>query len=187
MSLFFSYSMFFLSFAPLWISVAFIDIRNIVVSDKCLYTEWISIAAILLASIISLGVILFALNTRNTTGAQPYTIRSVKEKKIITAEYLLSYILPLFAFDFTRWDSVVLFLVFYVTLGFICIRHSYFGANIVLETAHYSFYECSLENEDGILVERTIVSNRKLNGRSTERVVLRALNNDYSLDVSDAE
>ena len=37
------------------------------------------------------------------------TINDAKESKTITAEFLLSYILPLFAFDFTQWDEVVKF------------------------------------------------------------------------------
>ena len=38
---------------------------------------------------------------------------SAQEEKTITAEFLLSYILPLFTFDFRTWDGVFLFLIFY--------------------------------------------------------------------------
>lgn len=44
---------------------------------------------------------------------------------MITAEYLLSYILPLFAFDFTKWDEVVKFLIFFLTFSYLCIRHGH--------------------------------------------------------------
>lgn len=58
------------------------------------------------------------------------------------AEYLLSYILPLFAFDFTVWNGVVLFLIFFTILGFLCIKHNYFSVNIILEMAEFRFYNC---------------------------------------------
>mgnify|MGYP000320977530 FL=1 len=62
---------------------------------------------------------------------------------MITAEYLLSYILPLFAFDFTKWDEVVKFLIFFLTFGYLCIKHNSFSVNIVLELLGYKMYDCN--------------------------------------------
>ena len=55
-----------------------------------------------------------------------YTIVDAKENKSIITDYMLSYILPLFVFDFTQWDGVVMFLIFFITLGFLCIKHNNF-------------------------------------------------------------
>ena len=184
MSVFLSFSLYFLSFAPLWLSVVFIDAMSIVKGNPHLYTECISITLILVTSILCLIVMLFALNPKNRDGAQKFTLDVIREDKTITAEFLLSYILPLFAFDFTNWEQVILFLVFFVTLGLLCIRHNYFCVNIVLELAGYRFYQCDMTNEDGISVTKTLISRERLNGYANEDITLRALNNDMMFDVS---
>lgn len=58
MSMFVSFSMYFLSFVPLWISVLFIDIKSLLEGGGDKWTEIISILGILLGVLISL-VILF--------------------------------------------------------------------------------------------------------------------------------
>lgn len=53
MSFIFSTSMFYLSFFPLWVSILFIDVKNIIQGGNNLWTEWISIICILIGMIIS--------------------------------------------------------------------------------------------------------------------------------------
>ena len=93
------------------------------------------------------------------------------------------FILPLFAFDFTKWDQVVLFLVFFVTLGFLCIRHNHFSVNILLEILNYKMYTCELEDEDKNVVQRKIISHRTLNTHKGEYIYLKSLNNEIKLDI----
>jgi len=185
MSLLSSMSLFFLSFAPLWLSILFIDIKSIVEGLTPLYTEWISIVIIVIASIVSVFILLNALNTKRRSGVQKYRITVVEEEKTITAEYLLSYILPLFAFDFTLWSQVILFLIYFLTLGFLCIKHNHFSVNIVLEFFRYRFYRCELLSEDGIPITKYIISQEKLINHKTEIISVRPLNNEYSLDLLD--
>lgn len=183
MSKVFSLCLYHTSFAPLWISVLFIDIKSCVENESDQHTELISIICILISCLVSLIVLKASLYTNSKEGTVPCRVTSAKEEKSITAEYLLSYILPLFAFDFTQWSQVVLFLIFYLVLGFLCIRHNYFSANIILEIANFRFYSCSLENEDGIVLEQRIVSHRNLNGCVGETLYLKSLNNEYKLDI----
>lgn len=121
--------------------------------------------------------------TKRKEGTNLFQIKQVKEEKTITAEYLLSYILPLFAFDFTTWHGVILFGIFFMTLGFLCIKHNYFSVNIVLEITHFSFYDCILENEDGVPVEKIIISHRKLGGNKGDMIFVKSLNNEISLEI----
>lgn len=116
-------------------------------------------------------------------GTQPNIIIEAKEEKTITTEYLLSYILPLFAFDFTQWDGVVLFLLFFIVLGFLCIRHNNFYLNIILEIVNYRFYSCKCINEDGQKTMLIIISCRKLNNCIGDEIYLKALNNELKLDI----
>ena len=184
MSVLLSFGLYFLSFAPLWLSVVFIDAMSIVKGSPNVYTEYISISLIILVFVVCLVVMLIALSSKNRDGAQKYVLHEIKEDKMITAEFLLSYILPLFAFNFTVWEQVILFLVFFVIFGLLCIRHNYFCVNIILELAGYRFYQCNMTNEDGIYVSKTVISRERLNGHVNEEAVLRALNNDIVFDIT---
>ena len=103
MSVFVSFSLYFLSFVPLWITVLFIDIKSLVDGGGDKWTEIISISGILLGLLVSM-IILFLKFFVTDDEKNVLTINDTKESKTITAEFLLSYILPLFAFDFTQWD-----------------------------------------------------------------------------------
>lgn len=183
MSKIFSLSLYHTSFAPLWVSILFIDIKSCIENQSVRLTETISIGCILISCIIALIVLKVSLCTNGMEGTIPHKLISATEEKTITAEYLLSYILPLFAFDFTQWSQIVLFLVFYLTLGALCIRHNYFSVNIILEAANFRFYFCSMENDDGKVLERRIISHRRLNGCIGEILYLKSLNNEYKLDI----
>ena len=113
-----------------------------------------------------------------------YAILTVTEEKTVTSEFLLSYILPLFAFDFTQWKSVALFLIFFLTLGFLCVKHETFTVNIVLEVFGYQFYRCDLEDEDGNGITWMIISRTDLKGCVGDSVYLRPLNNECRLNAS---
>ncbi len=178
-----SFSLFFLSFAPLWISVLFIDIKSIIEKQTGILTEKYTVLVILVLSLVSLVILMLSFNKKNTNGAQEFIIDSVEEEKAITAEYLLSYILPLFAFDFTVWHQVVLFLIFFFVLAFLCIRHNYFSVNILLEILGYRFYRCILQNEDGVAISKVIISKERLLNRKTEKILIHPINNEYSADI----
>ena len=183
MSKIFSLCLYHTSFAPLWISILFIDIKSCIENPSNRWTEYISIGCILISCLIALIVLLVALCTNGKEGTTPHKVISAAEEKTITAEYLLSYILPLFAFDFTQWSQVVLFLIFYLTLAFLCIRHNYFSVNIILEIVGFHFYSCIVENEDGHQLEQQILSYRSLNGCIGDILYLKSLNNEYKLDI----
>ena len=173
--------LYFTSFLPLWLSILFIDVKSRFENTENLWTERISISIILLASLISLVVLLFAFAANSKEGSLKVMIKDSVDDKTITSE--LSYILPLFAFDFTKWDQLVLFLVFFVTLGFLCIHHNHFSVNIWLEILNYKMFTCELEDEDKNVVQRKIISHRTLNTHKGEYIYLKSLNNEIKLDI----
>ena len=184
MSVLLSFSLYFLSFSPLWLSIIFVDAMSIIKESANTCTERISIALILVASILCFGITLFSLSSKKRDGTQSFSLDEVTEEKTITSEFLLSYILPLFAFNFTLWEEVILFLIFFVTFGLLCIRHSYFCVNIILELIGYRFYRCRMTNEDNVTIIRTVISRKRLNGCVNENVDLRAINNDMMVDIT---
>ena len=161
MSKIFSFSLYFTSFLPLWISILFIDIKSCIENTDNLWTEIISISCILGFMLICIFVLFVTLCVNTTEGTQKQHLLSAVEEKSITAEYLLSYILPLFAFDFTQWSQVILFLIFFLSLGFLAIKHNYLSVNVLLELTNFRFYTCTVENEDGIVNEKTILSHQR--------------------------
>ncbi|BAM23917.1 hypothetical protein HMPREF1109_0538 [Streptococcus intermedius SK54 = ATCC 27335] len=185
MSKFLFFSLYYTSFTPLWISILFIDIKSCIECSQSLGTEKYSIFVIVFLWIVSLIAVLLRFSSDEKEGTSIFVLKNIQEEKSITSEYLLSYILPLFAFDFTKWDSMVLFLVFFTTLGYLCIKHNYFSVNIVLEILNYRIFTCELENEDKILVEKFIISHKNLNVKKGENVYLKSLNNEFKLDIDE--
>lgn len=62
----------------------------------------------------------------------------------ISAEFLVAYILPLIAFDFTSLMGVVLFLIYFSVLAYLSIRNNYIYTNILLEFKKYKMYNCDI-------------------------------------------
>ena len=158
----------------------FIDIKSIVAGGT-ITTEIASIIIIILHSLVSSYTLWKELKSGPRSGKKAYKLISCSEEKSISSEYLLSYILPLFAFDFTQWDQMVLFLIFYATLAFLCIRHNYFSINVILEIFRYRFYSCSLENEDQVIINKIVIARRKMELIKGTDICLSSVNNEYSI------
>ena len=178
-----SLCLFFTSFLPLWISVLFIDIKSCIENQEHLWTEKISISIIVVTSAICLIVLTIYFKRNRENEGTELVIINAYENKTISAEYLLSYILPLFAFDFTLWSQVVLFLIFFITLGFLFIKHNHFSVNILLELMNYKTYSCMVENEDNVSFECKVLSHRELNLHRGDQIYLKSINNEIKLDI----
>lgn len=187
MSLILSFCMYYLSFTPLWITVLFIDIKSLVEGGVYKKTEIISIALITIFMFITIIYLLFYLKESNSGFFEKYEIVKVQESKMITAEFLLSYILPLFAFDFRIWDQVIEFLIFFTILGFLCIRHNYFSVNIILEIMKFKIYECTLKNKDGMRIEKIVISKNSLSLKKEYSISFKMMNNDVLIDIKKKE
>lgn len=175
-----SLCLYFISFVPLWVAILFIDIKNIIVQDPNLYTEKISIISITVLFFISLILVMRLIMDKKKSGSEKYTIINATKSKYITIEYFLAYVLPLFAFDFTKWDQVIIFLIFYFSLAILCIKHSYFTANIILEVLGYNFYECTIKNTDGKTIEKYVISKKNLKNENS--IFLKYINNEYMIE-----
>lgn len=177
-------SMYYLSFMPLWISVIIMDAKSLWLDrTNNPWTERFSIVCIIICSIISIIVMQSRLKATNAQNRKKVELLEVKEEKFLIAEFLMAYIFPLFAFDFTKWDGMVLFLIFFGILGWQCIRHKYLCVNIVLDAMGYNIYECKL-NDAGTTIEKKILSKRKLRSEINSKLIYTAINNDYVIDIT---
>lgn len=178
----FQLSMYYLSFTPLWFTVILMDIFSMVNGESSLWTEYISIPLIIVVFIFAIASVRKGLNPERRDNTQEYQLESAKEEKFLAAEFLMSFVLPLFAFDFTKYQSVLLFLVFFLIFGALCIRHNYFCVNVVLEAMRYKVYDCTYQTFDEVLIEKKIISKRPLPQCGGDIFRIRSLNNEYMLD-----
>ncbi len=186
MSCWFERSLFFLSFLPLWLSVAFLDGMSIWESKTNLWMEIISLVLLALCTVISSIVVITQMRRqrqRITGHCNKPTIKSATKQKAVTAEYLLSYILPLFTFKFTQWTGVAQFSFFFFILAVLCLKHHYVYANVVLELCGYTCYDCTLENVDGSTFDTVIISKDKLSGMLNCPICYVTLGGEYGLGV----
>lgn len=121
-----------------------VDIRAIYLKPVDSLFEQISIFVIVLITISSLVVLRKLLKDRDLQTLK-YNLYDVIEKKTLTIDYILLYVFPLMAFDFTSFKDVCLFLIFFLVLSFLEIKHHCISSNIVFELMGYSVYECRLK------------------------------------------
>jgi hypothetical protein len=182
MGKFFKIAMFITSFTPLWLTIAFKDILNIIRGDPNLYTEIIGLIIIMLSLVLSISIIIASMRNLNVSEYKPYKIIEVSQEKGMTSEFLLSYILPLFAFDFTKWDSVVQFLIYFVIVAFLCIRNNNVYANLIFELQKYKFYSCKIQwapEPSARPIQAIVISRSNLCSNASNTIEVATLNKPF--------
>ena len=179
MSSFFSCTIFFLSFTPLWLSIIFIDTISILTDKCCVWTEVISICCIAVGFLISSITLSLYLKHGLVNGNRKYTVLSAKEEKTISVEFLLSYVMPLFAFDFKNWQQTVLFLHLFIILCWLCVKHNHFSNNVVFEALGYRVFRCLLDSEDHKQVDVNVITKENMILSLQEEVLIEFVNNDF--------
>lgn len=159
----FKWNMFMTSFLPLWITIVVSNIWNIIsyvinnwstdgICANAINTIQHNIIAIIVNLIICIVALvsIFSINSflkyKCTNDNKP-KIKVVEAKRAnkLSSEFLLAYILPMIAFDFSELKSVVLFTIYFGMLAFLCIRNNNVYTNILLEIKGYRMYSCNLE------------------------------------------
>lgn len=159
----FRWDMFITSFLPLWISIVITDGWSVydVLSKKWNYDlSWEenlssnifsillqSISVIVVIAVVSvsvLGINSFLKQKESSSNKPSGEITRAEKSGNISAEFLVAYILPLIAFDFTSLIGIVLFLIYFSVLAFLSIRNNYIYTNILLEFKEYKMYDCDI-------------------------------------------
>lgn len=169
----FKWHMFVTSFLPLWLSIIIMDIWDLIcfglkssnvdsevdaVMIAVFSEKWINIVLVCGLIILCAVAILWINNFINNKqkrrdSSEKIRIVTAKKERLVSSEYLLAYVLPLIAFDFSALLDVVIFMIFFIVLAFVCVRNDNFYANIFLELKGYRIYLCD--------IERVIVENKK--------------------------
>ncbi|WP_242831352.1 hypothetical protein [Desulfitobacterium dehalogenans] len=185
----FKWNMFFTSFLPLWCSIILSDFWSIgnhavlyLVSLELAGMHWLCViseflwkikieAITVILLIIYIIISIHQINkiiSEQERAANPErgTIKRAKRANKLTAEFLLAYILPMIAFDFSNLKSIVLFSIYFSVLSFLCVRNSNVYTNILLEFKGYRMYECDIEcgvmNSKHLYTDCLIISKNNL-------------------------
>lgn len=160
----FKWNMFITSFIPLWLTIIVADIWSVIESGienwllednifcnivKICKMNWVAIFVVLTILVLMLVGIMsinqFLKDKCSNNDPPRIKIKRAIRANKLSSEFLLAYILPMIAFDFTELKSVVLFAIYFVMLAFLCIRNSNVYTNIWLEFKGYKMFSCDLE------------------------------------------
>lgn len=159
----FKWHMFVTSFIPLWATIVFIDVWEIVFQGekiweteltfleniKCCISnnmlQFISVLVIMIVVIISIISIEKVMHKREIANNDVAIIKKAHKESFLSTQYLLSYILPLVAFDFGSLRDIIIFLLFFAVLAFLSIRNNNVYTNIYLEFRSYKIYTCGIQ------------------------------------------
>lgn len=191
----FKVCMFITSMLPLWLTIFLTEIWTIglslkenkfnamlsISSNKLEFFVCISVFIVFLVATIQIES--FISDKKNSENLPTYTIKHVVRANSLTSEYLLSYILPLMAFDFSSLKDIIIFFIYIIVLGWLCISNNNIYINFYLELRKFHIYDCILEKS---LVGQTMVyenckvlSNDNLTGKTGHLI------NSYSFDPYD--
>ena len=182
----FKWDMFVTSFIPLWLSIVVLNawnivslalekwddkrkilenLKNILCSGNVQVINIIVIAILVTSSIVGINSFLKKKLTVKSNHPKGTVKKATKANKL-SSEFLLAYILPMIAFDFGDPQKLVLFLIYFLVLAYLCIRNNNIYTNILLEFKGYRIYTCDFEcmvaNKNHVYHDSIIISKTDL-------------------------
>ena len=155
---------FFVSMLPLWISILvkycfkiyyYIENRDVAKITFCQIVtrcQFIFALFVIITFLLSYVSLIKYLNDFNDYMDEIKVFKSVSRGRTLTLGFVITYVLPLFAFNFWQFEGLILFLVYFFTLSILVIKNRVFDGNIVLECMGFNFYKCKIDNSDEICV-----------------------------------
>ena len=92
---------------------------------------------------------------------------------------LLSYVLPLLAFDFGTWVGLVQFLVFFCVIAVLNLRPNAIVGNVALVLIGYRFYECEYANGSNSVL---VMTRRYLSAEAGMGIEVGFLNDEVAIE-----
>jgi hypothetical protein len=135
--------LYFLNFAPLWGAIAvgyvFRHVRGESLNKESLWCL-IGMGAGLLISGIA---VLMQLHDAKGKKGDEIQLTILRERKAVTAELLMTYVLPLWAFDFTDVIGWAQFALLFIVMLWLSCRHRILEGSLFMELLKYWVYECT--------------------------------------------
>lgn len=169
-----------MSYFPLWIIVCFECLVSIVNNNQPLHTEKLALLLVIPLVICS-GLFFNCVLSRSIReiGLQ-YDVIELKPRKTISSDYVLSYVIPLIAFDFTHWQDMFKFIVLWGFLFILCWR--FWQMPIAwLSMLGYSVSDCELQTNDGHRVQKMVISKKPLYQMVGDKIALVDIDNNQAI------
>lgn len=173
-------SLCFLNFLPVWVIVILLDAKSIWLDHSpSSGAEWCGVVGILIGLLVSTCLVVLGLSQKNAEAPDVMILKSVSEQKSLAADVLLSYVLPLLAFEMTTWLGLTQFLVFFFLIAALSYRHKHVSGNVVLELFGYRFYACADDRD----AESLVLTRRYLGGAEGMEIKVHQLNDQVYCEV----
>ena len=160
----FKWDMFVTSFIPLWFSIIVLDIWDLIKQSikiwcterdfstniySCLKSSLVQVISVVIIVIVVfisiIGINAFLKDFRASQNNPNGRIIKARKANKLSSEFLLAYILPMIAFDFSDLQKITLFVIYFTVLAILCIRNNNIYTNILLEFKGYKMYNCDIE------------------------------------------
>jgi len=129
----------------------------------------------------------FRNKSKSTESSGVAKIITAKKSGNLVSDFLLTYILPMIAFDFSSLKDITLFVVYFSVLAFLSIRNDNVYTNILLEFKRYRMYDCEIEHlVAGVTTNRecTIFSKNNLVAKINTEIMFYDFENDIFIDLT---
>ena len=208
-------ALFITSFFPLWVSIFFINFWSVItfvlpklknrISLEMItwnnflvlfFEKWLelSFSIFILFLFIYSAIILNNFIKRNSksTNNSNGQIKKVTRAFNLSSDFLLAYILPMVAFDFSNLKDVILFVTLFLTLAFLCIRNENIYTNLFLEFLGYQMFYIDLKediNDESSIVRENILflSKEDLRLRINGEITYYQINNFIYINLDKGE
>lgn len=208
-------ALFITSFFPLWVSIFFINFWSVIIFVlpklknrislemitwnnflELFCEKWleISFSILILFLFIYSAIILNNFIKRNSksTNNSNGQIKKVTRAFNLSSDFLLAYILPMVAFDFSNLKDVILFVTLFLTLAFLCIRNENIYTNLFLEFLGYQMFYIDLKediNDESSIVRENILflSKEDLRLRINGEITYYQINNFIYINLDKGE
>lgn len=194
-------ALFITSFFPLWVSIFFINLWSVKMITWNNFLElfcekWleISFSILILFLFIYSAIILNNFIKRNSksTNNSNGQIKKVTRAFNLSSDFLLAYILPMVAFNFSNLRDVILFVTLFLTLAFLCIRNENIYTNLFLEFLGYQMFYIDLKediNDESSIVRENILflSKEDLRLRINGEITYYQINNFIYINLDKGE
>ena len=148
--------------------------------NKHITVEWLALIIIFLCMIICCILFRRIICSAEIEEGRMYQIINLKPLKWISSEYLLSYVIPLIAFDFTKWQDMAKFLVLWGFLFYLCLRYWQMPVAWLGVIGYYAT-ECKLNTLDGQTIYKTIISKKPLVQMQGDSIFLNDIDNEHMI------
>ncbi|WP_290139646.1 hypothetical protein [uncultured Dubosiella sp.] len=175
------FCIYFLAYFPLWIIIILEDIVEIINRNGSVWTEWISIMALIIISLFCLWRVISYFSGNKNKRGNKILVLDAKEDKNISIEFFLSYILPLYIFDFQNWLGVVEFVIFFLILCWVMVQKKVFCPSIIFNFLGYKIYNCEIRIKDFKTSVKIICKEDLENSEEEEFLVYKITNQFYQI------